>query len=201
MKLNLRDPLYWLIILTLAGFIGYQIHSAKKEQNNRLSDNLWFNHVIEQKRGEIRKADSVIRALDSLANVRRAKDSLALNTLKTRNSNLSRKLADLRPEIQVIADTVPQLRRYLAVNDSLHQVKESTITHLELSHRAEIIDLSAIIDLKTKQILNERAVSELLTDRNATLEKDLAKSQRGKRVRNYVIAGLISVVLYQLATK
>jgi len=196
-----RDLIYILIILFLGAFIWFQIREARIQREFTFARNIVFNNAIEKARQYAQSYADSANDLRIRHAIRHQADSVSLSGLKMRNSELARKLDKSRKPVQSLADTVQPLRDYLILADSLLAGKDSLIYEMELRHSAQIIDLNQIINTQAKQILSEKSVSAILETRNKELEKDLAKSQRGKKVRNYVIAGLISVVLYQLATK
>ena len=196
-----RDLIYIVIILLLGAFIWFQIREARIQNEFALARNVQFNDAIEKARGLAQiYADSAAELrLRHIA--RKHSDSLALSGLKIDLKAMSKKVVILRVPVELAADSIQPLRDYLVLADSLSAAKDTLIYEMELRHSAQIIDLNQIIDTQAKQILSEKNVSAILETRNKELDKDLAKSQRGKKVRNYVIAGLVGIVLFQLATK
>jgi len=124
------------------------------------------------------------------------KTSIALNALKRENKTLKKKLADMRPDITRIADSIPILDTFMGLTDSLDLVQEATIDTLE-NEKARIWKTmnGLVFNCKEQvQLLNE------LADHKEAVNNDLRKQvkrERRKKTMFKVISGfLVGVVVY-----
>jgi len=190
--MNYREPFAWLIIVALIFFILWQRSQSKMQQLERSQDNRLHQQRISQLQAKSLKADSLVSTIRSKVAKDRAKDSVSLKGLQMRNSTLTRKLTDLRPPVVVMSDSVPLLKQFIQVTDSLLTQKDLIITQLELSHSAEVVDLEAIIKAREDQILVEATKGHLWEEVAVKTEKDYNKERRKKgfwKVTSAVLAG------------
>lgn len=195
--LNLRDPIYILIILCLGFFLMWQCEATKNKDLELLAAVTKHDVEMNVKRTEIRTLEDSISTITAKAKERASKDSTVISQNKGQIKRLTKTLAVLRVPVEQLADTIQPLRDYLVLADSLSNAKDSLILDMGLRHEAQLVDLNQIINLQAQQIVSEKAVSELLENRVAELEKDVKKGNRGKRLRNYVIGGLVAWGIYE----
>jgi hypothetical protein len=178
--MNYREPFAWLIIVALIFFILWQGSQSKIAQLERMDGNRLAQQRIENLTRQAKTAGARADSLRASFNNRHTSDSLALSGLKMRNSTMSKKLAELRHPIVVMSDSVPLLKQFIQVTDSLLTQKDLIITHLELSHAAEVVDLEAIIKAREDQILVEATKGHLWEEVAVKTEKDYNKERRRK---------------------
>jgi hypothetical protein len=191
-KINFVTPTLALIIVAMGFFIAWQCSSAKVQRLERSQDNKLHQQRISQLQAESLKADSLVLTIKERLSASRAKDSVQLAGLKQANSKLTRKLTDLRPPIVVMSDSVPLLKQFIQVTDSLLTQKDLIITHLEMSHSAEVVDLEAIIKAREDQILVEATKGHLWEEVAVKVEKEANQQRRRKgfwKVTSAVLAG------------
>jgi len=194
--MNYREPFAWLIIVGLIFFILWQRSEGKRQQMERSQDNKLHQQRISQLQAKSLKADSLVLTIRSKVAKDRAKDSVVLKGLQMRNSTLTRKLTDLRPPVVVMSDSVPLLKQFIQVTDSLLTQKDLIITQLELSHAAEVVDLEAIIKAREDQILVEATKGHLWEEVAVKTEKDYNKERRKKGLWRTTAAILAGGVLF-----
>ncbi len=195
--LNLRDPIYILVILCLGFFLMWQCEGTKRKDLELLAAVTKHDVEMNVKRTEIRTLEDSISTITAKAKERASKDSTVISQNKGQINRMKKTLAVLRVPVEQLADTIQPLRDYLVLSDSLSAAKDTLIMEMDLRHSAQLVDLNQIINLQAEQIVSEKAVSELLENRVAELEKDVKKGNRGKRLRNYVIGGLVAWGIYE----
>jgi len=199
--MNYREPIAWLIIVALIFFILWQRSEGKRQQAERITDNRLHQQRISQLQAKSLKADSLVSTIRSKVAKDRAKDSVVLKGLQMRNSTLTRKLTDLRPPVVVMSDSVPLLKQFIQVTDSLLTQKDQIITQLELSHSAEVVDLEAIIKAREDQILVEATKGHLWEEVAVKNERDYNKERRRKGFWKTSAAILAGGVLFLTISK
>lgn len=109
------------------------------------------------------------KALDSVKNLE------AVNRLKMREASLVRRLKAANADIQVIADSVPKVRRYVELADSTIAVKDSLYTQA-VNHT---IALEQFYKLETAALAQKNVIQVKISDDLMTRVTDL-KNQNGK---------------------
>lgn len=200
--LNLRDPIYILIILCLGFFLMWQCEATKNKDLELLAAVTKHDVEMSVKRTEIRTLEDSISTITAKAKERASKDSTVISQNKQQIKRLAKREAILRVPVEQLADTIHPLRDYLVLADSLSAAKDSLILDMGLRHEAQLLDLNHIINLQAQQIVSEKAVSELLEQRVAFLEKEVKKGQRGKRVWRFVAGvGVAAAAVLLLSPK
>jgi len=199
--MNYREPFAWLIIVGLIFFILWQRSEGKRQQLERSADNKLHQQRIEELQG---RGETAARRADSLqANFvrRHTSDSLVLSGFKMRNSAMSKKLAEQRPTLQPFIDSLQPVRDYVMLADSLLAAKDIIITHLTLSHEAEVVDLEAIIKAREDQILVEATKGHLWETVAIETEKEANQQRRRKGFWRTSAAILAGGVLFLTISK
>jgi uncharacterized protein HemX len=194
--MNLRDPIYVLVILALMAFIGFQSYTAGREKERRISENREFQATIEKHRQTAQRARARADSLYAVFVKRRVVDSVALRVLSVRNKAMSETVQKLRQPVQPLIDSLPQLRAFVLANDSLLAMKDEQIQQMELRHEAQIIDLEGVIKDRGREIMAQAQETEAYKTELAESQKETRKERRGKNFWK-VTAGIVTgVVLY-----
>jgi len=199
-KLNFVTPTLAFICLALGFFLWGTCQKNKVLELKAESQNSQHKQQIAAKDTEIRTLAGEISTLKQSAIQRGAKDSIVLTGLKQANSTLTQKLAEKRPPIEVMADTIQPLRDYLILSDSLMAAKDTLIHEMTLRHSAQVVELDRIIDLQTQQIMAEGVKTKLWEEVATKNEKDYNKERRKKGFFKVTTAVAVGLCLF-LAVK
>lgn len=90
----------------------------------------------------------------------RASFKVALSKAEAEIKRHKSNSAVTRPKIQVLVDSIPDLRDFVAFQDSTIVSQDSLIVDLQLRHRAEVVDLNEIIKLQGQQIVSNMAIGD-----------------------------------------
>jgi hypothetical protein len=152
---------------------------------------------VETLDAQIRERDSIIQEIREKRHIDSLEHSRAVSGLKMREVALVRKLKAANADIQVIADSLPKVARYIELADSTIAVKDSLYTQqvnhgisTEALYKSEI---AAMADKYVKQVqVSEElttAVTEL-TNENGKLSRKLERKRTGNKILAGVAAGL-----------
>ena len=131
MKLNFKDPIYWLVILALGFFLWGQCQENKVKDLKLEMANDEHNRRVSAKNATIQAvSDSLLlerrtRAQDSVQNLR------VTTGLKQANTAIAHKLALARPNIQPYLDSLEAVGSFVVLQDSALSLKDSLIVTLE----------------------------------------------------------------------
>ena len=200
-KTILPEWVYLLIILGLLGFVGYQIWQARIQNEFRFAESYRFNELLQLRKGEILKRDTVIALYADSAKDRRGKNLEVLKRKETAKSEKTAKLAIVEKPILLLADTNAIVREYVEAVHDLQAANDTLVYEMTLRHKAELVDADRIIELQAKQILDLHTVTATLEDRNKVLEANSVKDKRKIRARDYIIGGAVAFIVLQIVTK
>jgi len=191
------STILFILLLISASLNWIQYDSGRKQENFRYADNLSFQNAIASERAKSLAADSAIDAINEKMTLDKGRDSVALAGLKQANSRLTRKIAQIRPQVDIVADSVPVVEVYLQLSDSLILAKDSIIAHQALTHAAEVVDLQAIIREMGKKVESEMATGELWKQTAQDAQSDANREKRKAKVWRNVAYGLgvVAVIL------
>lgn len=142
------------------------------------------------------------KALDSIQNLE------AVNRLKMRDASLVRRLKEANADIQVIADSLPKVRRYVELADSTIAVKDSLYTQA-VNHT---IALEQFYKLETAALAQKNVIQVQLSDQykarvdelgkeNARLGKKLERKRKFSNVLLGISGGLAAAVTVMSLTE
>lgn len=181
-----------LALLLISGTLNIvQLNSAKQEQANRMADNL--RNQIETA-GHIALAKSYAdraREVDSVRTLERDSTKVVVRALKDETKAYKKTIAALRPLVGARIDSVPQLRDFVAAQDSTILKQDSTITSLEIANANEIKKATEIDELKRSEI-NEMVLTINGLQESVLFEQGETrkyKKQAGKRFGLGINAG------------
>jgi predicted RNase H-like nuclease (RuvC/YqgF family) len=174
--------LLWVVVIILALVIVWLLlRNGEKPVEVDQVEKEKYEAVQKAKEEERAKAadkvDSVAQAMqDSLQGVWNV-----VNKQKKEINRLERRVAVLRPQIQPYIDSLPVLKSYVQAQDSLMQVKDSTINTLT----AAVYDLGKSANVLEGELYNERIIAQQMLQgceaRNAALEDQIEESQKKNR--------------------
>jgi hypothetical protein len=150
---------------------------------------------------QIRERDSLIQEIRE----KRTSDSLehlrVTTGLKSREAALVRKLKEANADIQVIADSLPKVARYIQLADSTIAVKDSLYTQevnhgisTEALYKSEIAQLAAtnVHQQQISSILETKVMG--LESENSKLSKKVERKKTGNRLLLGIAGGLAAAV-------
>jgi len=200
MKLNFKDPIYWLIILSVSFFLWGTCQKNKvlelKARAEESQHRGQLDELDQQAKTAGHRADSLVIAYTE----RRTKDWIDLRALSVRNRAMSENVQKLKKPVQVLIDTLQPLRELIIAYDSLLAGKDTIISHLTLSHEADIVDLEAIIKAREDQILVEATKGHLWEQVAVKVEKEANQQRRRKgfwRTSAAILAGGVLFITIQ----
>ncbi len=193
--LNFREPVAWLIIVAMGFFIAYQCSNAKVQNLERLEGNRLTQQRIEELNQTAQTAAARINELE--AERIRTRDSAiaAQSALKIEIKGYQKTIARLRPGIQPKIDSFPDLREFVALQDSVIVAQDTLINRMNLAHSAEVVNLESQLKESGRLVMIEAAKGELWRKSAETSQKQVRKLQRGKVFRNIVIGVLTAGVV------
>jgi hypothetical protein len=156
----------------------------------------------------IQRANDIIRAQeDTIIAIRKERQTDSLKHLevtkglKMREVALVRKLKAANADIQVIADSLPKVARYIELADSTIAVKDSLYTQ-EVNHgiSTEALyksEIAAMADKYVKQVQVSEELTTVVTDltnENSKLERKLTRKKTGNRLLLGIAGGLAAAI-------
>lgn len=192
----MKQALSILIIIALTAFIWFQCEKSKDAQSDRQKDNERFQERITSARAIILSRDTLISIMSERVAKDRVKYLDSISGLKRANVRLTKKLSEARVNVQNEADSLPDVSAFVEASDSLLKAKDAIILTMEINHNAAILDMDTIIQLQTKQLMEERAVSKMFEERLTVVDKSLDKAEKKVKLWKWVSAGAVAVALY-----
>jgi len=194
--MNYKDPIYWLIILSVSFFLWgtcqknkvleLKAESVKAQHQEQLKDLENKAAVFKASADAEKRARETAR--DSAKVQQRAKEVALVANLAT-ISALKKKLAPKLAENPDIDTLVQAQERAYKKLDSLYK-------GAELQHAAEIVSYEKELKDRAEQLMIERTKSDVFNEVLAEREKEIRKLTRGKRFRNVVIGTLVGGIVY-----
>lgn len=185
-------------LLALIALVYYQGRSAGIQKTERETE----NKLHQQRVSEIQAAHAKDRArFERIQKDGQRKDSIfqaSINAQKQKTARTEKRAAELRPQIDQLADSVKELAQFLALNDSLNLSKDATIVKLE--ERIDTLQRSHSQEVKLLQDQILALTNEAVDDQNyiADLNERLTKAESKSRKRWSVgLTGGYSVVEHQ----
>ena len=154
--------------------IWFSVHSCQKQDIKQEARTVDSSSLFKQRIEAIQARGEAIKTklhTDSL------KTSLALQALKIENKNLRKKIKELRPDILVIADSMPIIRRWVDVGDSIDIVQTAEIDSLYKEKSRIWRSMNAIVFNRDEQI---QLLTELVNHKEV-ISQDLRKKLRKER--------------------
>lgn len=190
----------WITVVAISGAVFFAVlwmTGSCDKPNTPASDETEWRQRVVQLQYQIQERDSLIATIREKRSVDSLKHLLASNELKSREAALVRKLKAANADIQVIADSLPKVARYIELADSTIQIKDSLyIQQVNYGIATEALYRSEIAALATKNI-QQVQVSQLLetkvtdlTNQNTKLARKLERKRTGARILGGVAAGL-----------
>lgn len=190
-KLNLRDPIFVLVILLLLCFVGWQWNAAKVQRLERQEDNRLHQERVEKLKTDVALSEAKISALEKerkmYTDSARTQQRARMQEIQAYKTTIASLKVKVLPQI----DTSSDLSQLISTQDLVIAKQDSLLHATGLAHSAEIVNLESQLAEKGRQLMTKDAINELLQSRNQELEKEVKKGQRGKRVRNWIIGGLV----------
>lgn len=185
-------------LLILGILVYYQGKHAARQEADHLDENRRFQEVVSQIQAAAAKDRA---AVTRIRNEKVRGDSIFqanLGLQKQKTAREQRKVTELRPQIDQLADSITVLAQFLEANDSLFHGKDVEIALLtqkisvdSVSHTSEVKSLESQITT-----LQEANVKNL--ERVDGLERSLAKVEKKSRKRLSVgITGGYSITQYE----
>lgn len=139
------------------------------------------------------------KEVDSLRVLERDSAKIAQRAAKIENQAIRKTLSRLRPLLAPKIDSIPDLRDFVALQDSLINGQDSLIMSLEFSCMAQVRSFEEVIRLNRAQIQEQIAVSNTLQEMLVSEQGKTRKAERGKRFWKRT-AGVITVVAAAVVT-
>ena len=182
----------WILsIALLLAFIGFQWNSAKIQRLEREADNRLHQERVEKLKTDVALSEAKIGALEkarkTYADSAKVAQRARVQEIRAYKATIAKLKVKVLPQI----DTSSDLSHLISTQDLVIAKQDSLLQATELAHSAEIINLESQLRERGRQLMTKDAINELLANRNTELEKDLKKAHRGKRLRNWIIAGLV----------
>jgi hypothetical protein len=162
----MKDPkniiiLSLLLLLLISGGLNLFQNSLRK--NDKIRADLKEISLLNENAVHKANSDSA-KAQESRTRAKidseRASFKVALSKAEAEITRHKSNSAATRPKIQVLVDSIPDLRDFVAFQDSTIASQDTLITGLQLRHNAEVIDLNEIIKLQGQQIVSNMAIGE-----------------------------------------
>lgn len=182
-------------------FLIMWITKSCDKPTEKPQDEILWRERVEQREAVIREKDSIIATITKDREIQARKHDSVSSSLKQRELALIRKLKEANADIQVIADSLPKVARYIELADSTIATKDS-IYHRELNHRFMMeksyqFEIAQLADKHVKQVeiskLLETKVIDLQND-NDKLERKLERKKRGNRLLTGIAAGMAAAI-------
>lgn len=169
-----------LLLLSLGGNV-YQVYHANLNRELRLAQNRYFQDI--QVQAKVRFDSAEVQKNRKLSKIASERDSfkVALVHAKAEIARHKRNATATRPKIQVLVDTIPDLRDFVAYQDSTIASQDSLIANLELRHSAEIVDLEEVVRLMRFQIQEQVLITNSLQGQVVEEQANTRKERRAKK--------------------
>lgn len=104
----------------------------------------------------------------------------------------------LQPQIDVISDSLPILREYVALKDSIIHGQDETIAQISQAYTVQVKGLNKQIAIHAEIQAKNDEIMRLYEERIAKLMKDNRKERRGKRffrTTTLIMVGAVGILL------
>lgn len=150
---------------------------------------------------EVAKSQGKIDSLDALvASLEAARDTLWLRLetgsaeqakqalkYKSKISNLTQKLAEKRPDIEPLLDSMPKLAAFVLLQDSIIDVQATRIDSLERQKARQWADFNRILDVQEEKF---KASQEINVHLLQVTEHYVSENQKLKRQNRWLKIGV-----------
>lgn len=181
MKLNIERPIWALGIIIAVIFGLYNCESAKNAKLELTAARIQVERADADKRARIAQKDAQIDSVVKTRKVDSLRYKVKLRASERVTAVWKKRALENRPQVLVLADSIPILKAYIAATDSVILSQDSTI-HIQ----GEQINAQSASYLKEIALLGARHIQQQeLTDvwKNHAVktESQLKKEQRRKR--------------------
>lgn len=177
---------YFLLLVALVLLFALW-RSNRELAKLRMEDNRRAQQVIEQHRDTIKTAVARINELQAKGVKARDSAKVAQSALKIEISTYKKTIARLRPLVQAKIDSFPDLRDFVAAQDSTISRQDSLIYRQELFCTLQIRDLQEIVQLTEQKYAAQEQITAAVT---AQLAKEVRQHRKTKRRSTLKSVGL-----------
>lgn len=169
-----------ILLLSLIGhYLTFRWNESRESdllvKNAALRNTIAINeHILAQEK-------AVSDSLKVQIKTNATKNEVALKVKEKAIANLSGKLEEKRKPVQVMIDTTALLKDFVDAYDSINQAKDELITDMKLRHAAEILDLNALVNSQSKQIMAAVTTGEAWRTAAEDAEKKATKATKAKK--------------------
>lgn len=165
-------------LLSLGILVYYQGRQAERQKWERLEDNKRHAELVSKIQAALKQEQAKV---ESIRRERTKTDSIfqaSISAQKAKTAREQRKVTELRPQIDQLADSITVLAQFLEANDSLFANKAHEIAMLNQKLQSD----SVSHDLETRHLNNQ--VQNLMSGHNEDhrtiddLQRSLSKSQK-----------------------
>jgi hypothetical protein len=174
-----------LLFLSIAGhFVTWRINSTNELEAKLKNIELLNENAVHKAAGDSAKAK--VERLASKIDSERASFKVALSKAEAEIKRHKSNSTATRPKIQVMVDSIPDLRDFVAFQDSTIASQDTLIISLKLRHAAEIIDLNQVVKLQAQQITTNMAIGENWRQMAEAAQKAERKQTKAKKVWRFI---------------
>ena len=192
MKLNFKDPIYWLIILSVSFFLWGTCQKNKVLELKAESVNAQHQEQLKAIQNQVAVSAAKLATLQEAR--KNYTDSAKVQQRAQKEEIQASKvtIAKLRVNLQPKIDSFPELGQLIYRQDIVIKAQDSLIVALETAHSAEIVNLEGQLSARADMILAEVAQKDLWRLSAESAQKDVRKANRKKgfwRTTAAVLAG------------
>ncbi len=198
--LNLRDPLFILIIICLIFFILWQRSEGRRQQAERVADNQINQERVKILQDQSAVSEAKIQALERDRKIyrdsARTQQRARMEEIQAFKVTIAKLKVKVAPEIE----SSPDLSALFSTQDSVIRKQDNLIDSLQIAHSAEIVNMTAQLEEKGNQIMIEQLKTKLWRESVQGAEKEANQQRRRKGFWRTTAAVVTGIALF-LAVK
>jgi len=193
-----QHAIWILSIALLLSLVGHVVtwRIRDNERTRQLLDIGEAKLTIATKQAEILGRDTLIQALQTKVVKDSAKFKVSQNAAIREIKVYKVTIAKLRPLLQAKIDSFPDLREFVAAQDSTIDNQQALIQSQELHCTLQVRSLQQIIALTTQQFEAQKQITAAVTEQLAISTQETRKERRGKKFwRVLAVVGTVGGIL------
>lgn len=125
------------------------------------------------------------------------KDSLSVMSLKLENKALRKEVSRSRVSIQYVIDSVPGVKKFVALTDSLDIIQEAMADTLESQKAIQWKSFNRILEISDQKFEASNKMAEDFEAMNKSLSKNIRKERTKKTVWKITAGILATAIIFQ----
>lgn len=196
----MKTILPYLLLAVALILLFFLFQSNRELAKLRMEDNRRAQETIARHRDTIKTVTARINELQAKGIKDRDSAKVAQSALKIEIRRYESKIASLRPKVQAKIDSFPDLRDFVANQDSVISRQDSLLRDTELFCQLQVRDLSKIIELQEQKFEAQKQITAAVTEQLAKETREHRKTKRRSALKS-VGLGILSAGIVIISLK